>query len=465
MLEGLDATVLKLSQVREDNEKLRIDDGFFSKLAVFTQQRIEEIDHVRLGEACSIFRKGIFDIKADSYVEQGVPFVRIGDLKGGLIDDSDLAYITEEAHARESNTALSFGDVILSKTAYPAAALVNLPRCNASQDTIAVQIYDKWKKKLPGGFLVAYLNSRHGLALMERQFQGNVQAHLSLPDGRKLPVPLFGNIFQQAVHDAILSANDFLVESREAVAQAEKTLLRSLGLENWQPPEPLTYTRRASEALAAGRFDSEYFAPRVAQLLAKLAADGLTIHDVAPARHEVFDPAKHASDTFQYIEIGGMRGDGTATSETTPTAEAPSRASQRVRGNDIITSTVRPIRRLSAIITPDQDGHVCSSGFVVLNPTDIAPEVLLTYLRLPAVCELMDLHTSASLYPAISERDILQLPIPSIDNATTASITQSIRAAHAARQEAQSLLERAKRAVETAIEQGEAAGMEFLKTK
>ena len=169
-----------------------------------------------------------------------------------------------------------------------------------------------------------------------------------------------------------------------------------------------------------------------------------------------------ASDTFQYIEIGGMRGDGTATSETTPTAEAPSRASQRVRGNDIITSTVRPIRRLSAIITPDQDGHVCSSGFVVLDPTGIAPEVLLTYLRLPAVCELMDLHTSASLYPAISERDILQLPIPKIDEATTASITQSIRAAHAARQEAQSLLERAKRAVEIAIEEGEAAGMGFL---
>ena len=45
----------------------------------------------------------------------------------------------------------------------------------------------------------------------------------------------------------------------------------------------------------------------------------------------------------------------------------------------------------------------------------------------------------------------------------TTSITRSIRAAHAARQEAQSLLERAKRAVEIAIEQGDAAGMAFLK--
>jgi len=69
--------------------------------------------------------------------------------------------------------------------------------------------------------------------------------------------------------------------------------------------------------------------------------------------------------------------------------------------------------------------HVCSSGFVVLNPKAIAPEVLLTYLRLPIVCELMDLHTSASLYPTISERDILKLPIPKIpEKASRDIITQ-----------------------------------------
>lgn len=350
------------------------------------------------------------------------------------------------------------------------------------------------------------------------------QPHIAPTYLEQISIPRFGAL-ELAVDGLVNQSVQLKQEQLRFLAQAEQTLLRSLGLENWRPPEPLTYTRRASEALAAGRFDSEYFAPRVAHLLAKLRADGLTIGNVAPARHEAFDPKapqarpipaqgsalgirshkeqalkgrlnpeeicrpdgalssiipepralpwagigqavgleESDSDTFQYIEIGGLRGDGTATSEATPTAKAPSRASQRVRGNDIITSTVRPIRRLSAIISPDQDGHVCSSGFVVLNPTGIASEVLLTYLRLPAVCELMDLHTSASLYPAISERDILLLPIPKIDNATTASITQSIRAAHAARQEAQSLLERAKRAVETAIEEGEAAGMEFLK--
>ena len=37
-------------------------------------------------------------------------------------------------------------------------------------------------------------------------------------------------------------------------------------------------------------------------------------------------------------------------------------------------------------------------------------EVLLTYLRLPVFCELINLHTTASMYPAIAATDLLALP-------------------------------------------------------
>lgn len=364
-----------------------------------------------------------------------------------------LALFVHEANQRSS---LAENDVILStRGTVGLCALVTsevLP-ANIDQDVARISL-NAGAPFIPG-FVIAYLNSSFGQDYMQRFASGMVQQGLSLQKVRDIPVPVLDKAFQKQVAATVLSA---LTKRREAVqsqSHAEQTLLRALGLEGWEPPEPLTYTRRASEALAAARFDAEYFAPRVAQLLAKLSADGLTISDVAPARHDAFDASNHAADTFHYIEISGLRSNGTATSETTPTDEAPSRASQKVHQGDIITSTVRPIRRLSAIIAHDQHGHVCSSGFVVLNPTGIASEVLLTYLRLPIVCELMDLHTSASLYPAISERDILKLPIPKIpDKAAKEAITQ-IRQAHQSRQEAQALLAKAKRAVEVAIEEGE----------
>ncbi len=311
-------------------------------------------------------------------------------------------------------------------------------------------------------FVFAFLTTRFARSQIERQTTGGVQQRINLDALVSIQTPILSDAFQKQVELRVLDAHRQHDLARLFSHQAETLLLDALGLRVWQTPEPLTYTCRASEALAAARFDAEYFASRVAQLLAKLSADGLTIHDVAPSRREVFDPSKHTADNFHYIEISGLRSDGTATSEVTPTGEAPSRASKKVHQGDIITSTVGPIRRLSAIVGPEQHEHVCSSGFVVLEPRVIASEVLLTYLRLPVVCELMDLHTSASLYPSISERDILKLPIPEIPATAAKSIIQNIRPAHSARHEARELLERAKRAVELAIERGEEKAMKLI---
>ncbi len=452
---------MRLSEVSRENEKLRIDDTFFNKLAVLTQRRVEAMPHVQLGEIASVVRKGIFDINADAYTETGVPFVRITNLQSGLISTDDIAFIPPAIHQAEYKTALFRGDIILSKTAYAAASWVNLDECNTSQDTVAVRLSSIGRKRLRSGAIVAFLNSAHGRALMWRQFQGNVQAHLSLPDAKKLPVPVFGEAIQQHLEDTLIKADVSIKRAESTLAAAEQALLHALGLDTWQPPEPLTYVRRASEVSEAARFDSEFFAPRTVQLLTKLGEGGRTIRDVAPPRHEEFK-ASGGPGEFDYIEIGSLRGDGTVGSERVACAEAPSRATWHVRGGDIVTSTVRPNRRLSALIMPEQEGFVASSGFVVLQPQDVPAEVLLTYLRLPSVCEVMDLHTSASLYPTISETDLLKLPFPKLDAKVCDRVTAAVRAAHTARREAQALLSLAQRAVEMAIEQGEPAAMALL---
>lgn len=91
--------------------------------------------------------------------------------------------------------------------------------------------------------------------------------------------------------------------------------------------------------------------------------------------------------------------------------------------------------------------------------------MLLTYLRLPVICELMNLQTSASMYPAISESALLQLPFPEIESAAAKKIADAVRTAHAARHRARQLLAAAQRAVEIAIEESDAAANAFLATQ
>jgi len=48
----------------------------------------------------------------------------------------------------------------------------------------------------------------------------------------------------------------------------------------------------------------------------------------------------------------------------------------------------------------------------------------------------MDLPPAASLYPAISDSDLLALPFPKLDEATSAQIVAAVQNSHAARRRA-----------------------------
>lgn len=394
----------------------------------------------------------------------GIKVVSAKHPKDNFFESDSCEEISESQHKANPRTSLKVGDVIVSTVGTIGNAAVVRPNLLPANSDRHVGII-----RLNGGlspeFVSTFLVSKYGRFQTRRESTGNVQLSLFINKIGDLFVPKTNGDFIKLITDTVRESGRRRDAAQIYQGKAEQTLLRAMGLEGWEPPEPLTYTRNASEALDATRLDAEYFAPRVEQLLTKLRADGLTLADVAPLRRDAFDPELHTDETFEYIEISGLRSDGTCTAETVPVEEAPSRATQRVHKGDIITSTVRPIRRLSALIMPEQQSHVCSSGFVVLNPQAIASEVLLTYLRLPIICELMDLHTSASLYPAISERDILRLPIPKIRTDTAEKIITQVRQAHQSRREAQALLENAKRAVEVAIEEGEEQAMAFLKGK
>jgi hypothetical protein len=88
--------------------------------------------------------------------------------------------------------------------------------------------------------------------------------------------------------------------------------------------------------------------------------------------------------------------------------------------------------------------------------------LLFAYLRLTVICELMDLHTTASMYPAISTTALMRQPFLRPDNATIRKVKHQITAARAARREAHPLLAKAKQAVEVAIQKNETAGMGVL---
>lgn len=297
-MEGLDTTVMSVAEIRKLTEKLRIDSKYFSKAAVAARHFIEVNPNERLASITSVMRKGIFDIRADTYTEpgDGVPFVRIGDLQNGMIKEGATAWISEEAHKAECKTALSRGDIAISKTAYPAVALVTLPECNVSQDIIATKLSQSGLRLFTAEYVVSFLASSIGMALMEAEFQGNVQEHLGLIDARRLPIPRLSRQFQKRIQKIFKRRYEEQSYSTELIQQAEKELARKLGLCPEPPIEPLSYVQSASFASAAERLDAQYYMPAKTETIAALAAlPGTAIGDVFGSARDIVDPTKHGS--------------------------------------------------------------------------------------------------------------------------------------------------------------------------
>lgn len=460
-MEGLEASVLPFSEVKSGNRDIRVDSPYFSRDALAADALIATRNPEKVNEIASDVRSfGAYALTNEfEYQDEGIPFLRGTNFAGDFTNFADVLRISPEAHTLLHKSEVTPGMVLLSMSGSVGSVAVALDTwdypINSNQDIAKI---------VPASvcpfYLAAFLSSSFGQTQVDRLPVGSVQQHIFLWMIERISIPRFSTALEEKVGALAKDA----YERNEAVGQfftqAEETLLEALGLVDWTPPEPLSYSARASDAFAAGRLDARFFAPRIQALLDILGRDGRSLGDLATSRRQRFRPQDCA--TFNYIEIGDIDGTGAATSTHLACADAPSRATWHVRPSDIITSTVRPIRRLSAQIAPEQYGYVASSGFVVIDPQQIAPELLLTFLRLPVICELLDLYASASMYPAVTEAHILGLPFPEIDAAVEVQVVANIHEAREAKGQAAQLLEAAKRAVEIAIEDGEDAAMAFL---
>ena len=91
---------------------------------------------------------------------------------------------------------------------------------------------------------------------------------------------------------------------------------------------------------------------------------------------------------------------------------APSRARQRLRKGDVLVSMTRPNLNAVAIVPPDLDGAIGSTGFHVLRANDdVEPQWLYYAVQsssfVKAMCDLVQ----GALYPAVRPKDIREYAI------------------------------------------------------
>jgi len=459
--------VFSIKKLSELEGAKRIDAELYHPEYLDICHALATIPYAKLGEIVQKCKKGIFDIKAENYVSDGVPFIRISNLKNGLVDDSDLTFIPFDIHRKEIKTEFHRNDIVISKTAYPAASLLFFEYCNISQDIIGISLKDSWKTRLDPAYVVAFLNSKYGLSEMLQWFQGNIQMHLALPDVKRIIVPILNDNIQKKISEVYTNAHEQNKRSKSLYLQAETLLLKELGLRDFNPKYKKTYTANLSDALSARRIDAEYFQPAYEEVIENIknyrcGFDKLLKHveNVEPN----FDPTKYPEESFCYVELADIDSSIGVIQNTNDIKgkEAPSRARRILKKNDVIVSSVEGSLEKVALVDKEHDGCLASTGFFQFRPLKILPEVLLILSRTPVLQSQLKKKCSGTILTAIPKKSLDDIVIPLLPLSTQQEIASLIQKSHEARKKAKELLSAAKKAVEIAIEKGENDASNYL---
>lgn len=467
-MEGLEASVMPVKVVISDGTKTRIDSGYFSKKAIAAEETIDHLPNHRLDEITSTFRKGIFDIKADTYVRtnEGIPFVRIGDLKSGLIQKDSTAWISKRAHEREAKTALGFGDLAISKTAYPAASMINLRECNVSQDIIAIRLNAFGRMHYKAGFVAGFLNTTQGYELMRRRFQGNVQQHLSLEDGKAIRIPCFGLKLQSRVHEILEDADSKQDGSAASQERAERTLLQAVGLVAWNAPTSISHTARAQDVVAAARMDAQYFSSKFDEVFQRMLSSGADlklVRDICFFNARGSQP-KYAADGDVYVVNSRHILENAIDYEnlertTTEWLNANERA--RLKCGDIITYTTGA--KIGRTAHFSLDGPAIASNHVNILRLNEGNPIYVAFVINSLVGRLQtERHLKGSAQPELYPGDIDKFVVPFTSEEVQTSIAEDLQLGEKLGVHGRQLFETAKCAVEIAIELDEDAANAFL---
>lgn len=151
------------------------------------------------------------------------------------------------------------------------------------------------------------------------------------------------------------------------------------------------------------------------------------------------NPCDRPDEVFTYIDISGVDGSCGEIVDTKRLlgADAPSRARQLVQVGDVLVSTVRPYLRATAMVPPDLDGQICSTGFCVLRSHIKGGQSYLYALsRTNWFTEQLTARARGASYPAVTDRDVrsLHVPFPS-DSASLVRFDQLVDAIRKQRSE------------------------------
>jgi len=332
---------------------------------------------MQLKNICDVFSGYAF--KSFNTEEEGTPIIKIGNINNdGTIDLHNCQYSTEEPNKKYKSKN---GDIYiaLSGATTGKIGLMKSDNYYINQRVGIVRIKDL---KVPVDYLLFFLQSKTKKILSDAA--GAAQPNISPKDIAKYEISI------PSEEKMISISKELNLISRTIVLKQNKLL--------------------SLDELIKSRFVEMFGDVFSRKSKFKTKKIGELVISKVERASKYFD----SESEIKYIDISSIDNSNNVITGYTQyfMKDAPSRAQQHVKKHDILISTVRPNLNNVAKVQYDFDNLVASSGFCVLRSTEIEPEYLFSFVSRNEFANYLSSLTTGASYPAVSDKDILNIEIP-----------------------------------------------------
>tara|TARA_Y100001933_G_C19010433_1_gene568595 strand:+ start:2142 stop:3536 length:1395 start_codon:yes stop_codon:yes gene_type:complete len=457
-LEGLEASILPLISIGDLNPGLRIDAEFFNRQSLLAIAQIRSRPHERLGDICARIQHPI-EVKRD-YEDEGLLTIMAKNIRSNRTDLSDPRFMPEALRPVVTRNKLKSGDVLVTRTGANFGQVA--PWRQQVEAFACADILVLRQPSVASGYLSSFLESAKGKPLVLRGGYGAAQPHIAPPYLSDMLVPRLGDIENRIDRLVSLSVEKER-DAFQSIKRAQDTLLAALGLADWTPPEPLSYTARASDAFAAGRLDAQYFRPLFVEVEQRLLATGgaVELGTILDINNRGRQP-DYSDGGLPVVNSKHVRTNKVLLDDDNRRAVEADAPVVIEKGDVLVNGTgVGTIGRAAAFLHEQSalpDNHV-----TVLRTSRVDPIYLAVFLNSLLGQLQIERHIKGSsgqieLYP----NDIAKIVFWDAPDQVQTDVRDAVLSAFREERRARDLLDAAKRAVEIAIENGEPAALTFL---
>ncbi|MBU2544952.1 restriction endonuclease subunit S [Patescibacteria group bacterium] len=199
----------------------RIDPEFFQPKYDEILEKINKFKTKTLDDL-TIKYTGGFTYKSEKFQEDGVPLIRINNIKKGFLDLGNTAFLSEEYSDISKKDIARSGDILISMSGTIGNCVVipeNIKKCCVNQRILAIT-----PKDINLTYLELFLNSIAGMLQFEKIGVGGLQTNLSTKDILNLQIPILDQKIQEKIAKKIKDSHLAREKSKELLEKAKKAV-------------------------------------------------------------------------------------------------------------------------------------------------------------------------------------------------------------------------------------------------